>query len=291
MIYLIATILLNAVLFVFFKVFPKYNIDSLQAIVANYWTCMIVGSILHGSFPIGTQSLSHAWLPWGLLMGGMFVSIFNLIAYCTVKDGITTTTVANKLSLVIPVIFAVFLYNEKLTALKIAGIVAAFPAVYLTTRVKEEGKQGQSLLLPAILFIGSGLLDTLVTFVESKYLPDAGSLVIFTIHVFATAGIIGTIIIAILKAQGKIRLHYRNMVAGILLGIPNYFSIYYLVRLLNEGPLQSAAAITVNNIGIVLASALCAILVFKEKASAQRILGLVLSLAAILLIALGDIYG
>jgi EamA-like transporter family. len=291
MIYLALTIFFNAILFIFFKVFPRYRIDNLQAIVVNYWTCMVVGSILHGSFPVGAQSLSHAWLPWGLLMGIMFVSIFNLIAYSTVKDGITTTTVANKLSLVIPVVFAVFLYNEKLTALKIAGILIAFPAVYFTTRVKEDGKQGQSLLLPALLFISSGLLDTLVTFVENKYITDTNSLVIYTIHVFATAGIAGTIIATIVMIRTKTRLQYRNIVAGILLGIPNYFSIYYLVRLLNDGPLQSAAAITVNNIGIVLVSALCAILVFKEKASPLRILGLVLSLAAILLTALGDIYG
>jgi drug/metabolite transporter (DMT)-like permease len=288
MFYLIATILLNAVLFVFFKLFPRFKINSLQAIVANYWTCVVVGSMLYGSFPVGAHSVYYSWLPWSVLMGCMFISIFNLVAYSTIKDGITTATVANKLSLVIPVIFSLFLYDEKLTIVKIIGILIAFPAVYLTTRVKEEGKKGQDLFWPALLFLGSGLLDTLVKFVENNYLQDVESLVPFTIHTFATAGTIGVVLVAILAMRGKTKLHYRNIIAGIFLGIPNYFSIYYLVKLLSSDMMQSSAAIPVNNIGIVLACALCGILLFKEKAPATRIIGLVLSVAAILLIAFGD---
>ena len=119
-------------------------------------------------------------------------------------------------------------------------------------------------------------------------MQDASQLVPFTIHTFLTAGIIGVIIVAILAVQGQRKIQARNIAAGILLGIPNYFSIYYLVRFLNTDVMQSSAAIPVNNIGIVLASALCGIFAFKENTSATRIIGLILSLGAILLIAFGD---
>lgn len=288
MLYLLATILLNTLIYVFFKLFPKYKIDALQAIVVNYMTCVIVGSLLHGIFPVGANSISYNWLPWSLLMGVMLISLFNLIAYCTKREGITTTTVANKLSLVIPVAFSFWLYNEKFTVLKLMGIVLAFPAVYFTTKIKEDDRRGQELLWPVLLFLGSGLLDALLKYAEHNFLQNDDSMVSFTIHAFATASIIGLLLVVVAIARNKTVFHFRNIAAGLSLGIPNYFSIYYLIKLLNADFLQSSAAIPVNNIGIVVVSAICGVLLFKEKVPATRIIGLVLSIAAIALIAFGD---
>lgn len=291
MLYLLAVILLNTLLYTLFKVFPKYKVDTLQAIVANYWVCVATGSIYLGRFPIGEGSMAHPWLPWALLMGAAFISIFNLVGFVTRIDGITTATIANKLSLVIPVLFSFFLYNEQAGFIKILGIILAFPAVYLTTRVKGEEGKNQSLFWPALLFLGSGLLDTLVKFVEQRYLDTPESQAVFTIHVFATAGLIGTVLVIVLAIMNKIKLHPRNILAGILLGVPNYFSIYFLIRLLNSDYMESSAAIPVSNIGVVVASSLAAIAIFKEKANRPRIIGLLLAIAAILLISLADIYG
>jgi drug/metabolite transporter (DMT)-like permease len=52
--------------------------------------------------------------------------------------------------------------------------------------------------------------------------------------------------------------------------------------------MQSSAIIPVINIGILVASSFMAILFFREKVNKLRIAGLVLSVIAILLIALGD---
>ena len=274
MFYLLAVILLNTLLYAFFKVFPKYKVDTFQAIVANYWTCVATGSIFLGYFPVNGSSISEPWLPWAMLMGAGFISIFSLVGYCTRIDGITTATIANKLSLVIPVLFSVFLYSE-----------------HLTSRVKgEEGKM-QSLFWPALLFLGSGMLDTLVKFVEQAYLGTQQAQAEYTIHVFSTAAIIGTVVVSFLAITKKTRLHPRNIIAGILLGIPNFFSIYYLIRLLNSDYMESSAAIPVSNIGVVITSCISAILIFKESANRQRVIGLLLAIMAILLISLGDIYG
>lgn len=291
MFYLLAVIVLNTLLYSFFKVFPRFKVDTLQAIVANYWVCVGTGCIFLGHFPIGASSLSQPWLPWVLLMGACFISIFFLVGYCTKIDGITTATIANKLSLVIPVLFSILLYGEQAGPMKILGIMLAFPAVYLTTRVKGEEGKVQSLFWPALLFLGSGLLDTLVKYVEQRFLDTPELQAVYTIHIFAVAGILGTILLIILALLKKIQLHPRNIIAGIVLGIPNYFSIYYLIRMLNSDFMESSAAIPVSNIGVVVASTLIAIAVFKEKANRQRTIGLILAIVAILLITLADIYG
>jgi drug/metabolite transporter (DMT)-like permease len=232
--------------------------------------------------------MNEPWLLWALLSGVGFITIFNLLGYCTLKDGITTASVANKISLVIPVLFSILLYHEGSGWLKIVGILLAFPAVYFTTRVQDEGGRKQELLWPVLLFIGSGLLDTLVKYVEQRFLSTPEITSVFTIHAFVAAGSIGLVIVGVSLLAGKSKLQFKNLVAGIILGIPNYFSIYFFIRFLNSGLMQSSAAIPVNNIGIVMVSALMAILFFKEKPERYRIIGLLLSVISIILIAFGD---
>jgi drug/metabolite transporter (DMT)-like permease len=224
-------------------------------------------------------------------MGACFISIFNLIAFCTRVDGITTTTIANKLSLVIPVLFSVIALHESIGWMRIVGIVLALPAVYLTTRVKdkEHGIEGQNLLWPALLFLGSGALDTLVNYVQLSLPSDAATQGLFTIFCFSTAAIIGITLLTVLVVMGRVKLHPRNIIAGICVGVPNYFSIYFLIRTLNSHVMNSSAAIPVLNIGILVASSLVAIIVFREEVNKLRVAGLLLSVVAILLIAYGEV--
>jgi hypothetical protein len=288
MIFLIATVLLNTLLAILFKLFPRYNVNTLQAIVVNYWVCVITGSVFLGSFPVSAESVQQSWFPWALLMGVSFISVFNLIGYCTRTSGITTATIANKLSLVIPVLISILLYHESTGIWKIAGIILALPAVYFTAHEKE--KSNGSIFWPVLLFIGSGLLDALVKYVEQGYLPTPAVQAVYTVHVFGVAAVAGTSLLLIQLIRKKAVFAWRNVLAGICLGIPNYFSIYFLIRLFNSHFLQSSAALPVNNICIVITSALAAILLFREKATPVRILGLVLSVIAIMLIIFADLY-
>jgi drug/metabolite transporter (DMT)-like permease len=284
MIYLFATILLNVGLAVLFKLFPRFSIDTLQAIVVNYIVCVITGCFFLGNFPIQTNSIQQEWAPWAILMGVCFFSLFFLIGFCTKKEGITTTTIANKLSLVISVAFSIVLYGEQISMMKIAGVLIAFPAVYFSTRQKEGEKKTNHLLLPAILFLGSGLLDTLVKYVEQGYLKSSELQASYTIHSFSAAAIVGVLTVGSLYARKKIKFSWKNVLAGMCLGVPNYFSIYFLIRLLNSRCMQSSAIIPVNNISILLLSTLIAIYFFKEKMTQQKVFGILLSFFAILLI-------
>jgi len=297
MLYLLLTVVLNAYLLVAFKVFERYKVDNLQAIVANYWVCVLTGSVFIGRFPVGRESVSQPWALWSLVMGAAFIGIFNLIAYCTKEDGVTTTTIANKLGMVIPVAFAIWLYGEKLSLPKSLGILLAAPAVYLSSRTKDEPEKRRNLWLAALLFIASGLLDTLVNYVARQYFStgdpevDERGQSVYLVHAFSAATLIGTAIVSYLLIRGKRQFAWKNIMAGIALGVPNFFSIYFLLRLLQTGFLPGSAAIPVNNIGIVLLASLTAILFFKEKAGAARIIGMILSVAAIVLIMLSDLHG
>jgi drug/metabolite transporter (DMT)-like permease len=288
MIYLIGGIVLSSYLTLAFKACEKYDINVFQAIVFNYTTCVITGSFVNGSFPITAAATSSSWFQWACGMGVLFVTLFNIIGITAQKNGVAVASVANKLSLIIPVVLSIFLYNESLSFLKWVGIAIALVAVVLTCYVpKTDTKQSSSnYFLPILLFLGSGVLDSVINHVQKNYVTQENSNA-YLITGFLSAATIGTFLLIFQFIRGKQKFASRNLLAGITIGIPNYFSIWCLLKFLKQSPLQSNESIPVNNMGIVLFSAIAAWLLFKEKLSAINWMGILLSLVAIAFIAFG----
>lgn len=291
MIYLILSILLNAYLGIAFVIFNKKNIDLYQAIVFNYWVCVLTGSVVLGHFPIDGEAIQAPWFKWSIAMGFLFITVFNIIAISSIKAGVTITQTANKLSLVIPVILAYFLYKDQMSLVKVIGIAIALIAVYFVVKKDRESEtksNSKELMLPVILFFGSGIIDSLTTYVEKTFLTSNEISNTYLISGFFTAGCFGAVFLGILFLQKKKKFELKNLIAGVVLGIPNYFSIYYLVKALQSPMLSSSATIPINNVGVLLVVSLVGIFFFKEKLNRQNYLGIALTLLAILLIYIGD---
>lgn len=293
MLFLLGSIILTSWLTLSFKIVERFNIPVFQAIVFNYIACVITGSFVNGAFPVSGSTFAESWFKWSLLMGLMFVSIFNLVGITAQKMGVAVTSVANKLSLVIPFVFSIYLYNESTTWIKLAGIVIALAAVVLTCIPSASGLEPSgkpfhlsNLFLPVVLFISSGLLDTLIKYVEQTELND-GNKNAYLITSFGVAAVLGSITLLFLLLTGKVKFDKRSILAGIMIGVPNYFSIWCLVRVLKDYQGNSSAIFPINNMGIVLFSTVAAWIFFKERLSTLNWLGIVLSIAAIALIAFG----
>lgn len=294
MLYLLGSIILTSYLTLAFKVCEKYRVSIFQAIVFNYITCVITGSFVNGSFPVNAAAIGTPWFKWACVMGVLFVSIFNIVGITTQKIGVAVASVANKLSLIIPVILSVYLYEETVAGWKLAGVLLALLAVVLTCYPSKKADAAKDVsvrkwvyVLPFVLFVGSGLLDALINHVQKQYVTEENKNA-YLITGFLSAAVIGSLLLLFQYITGRQKFDFKNLLAGILIGIPNYFSIWCLVRFLKNTPWQSSASIPVNNMGIVLFSSVVAWLVFKEKLSKINWLGIVLSLMAIYLIAFGD---
>lgn len=292
MIYLIGSIILTSYLTLSFKACERYGVNVFQAIVFNYITCVITGTIVNGAFPIHAENIKTPWFGWAMIMGAMFVSIFNVVAITAQKNGVAIASVANKLSLIIPVILSVYLYQETVAGWKAIGVVLALLAVMLTCYTPNaNGNKVKAskwvYVLPLILFISSGLLDALINHVQITYVNEHNNND-YLVSSFFSAATIGSVILGVQFIRKKQIFAWKNLLAGMLIGIPNYFSIWCLVHFLKESPWQTSASIPVNNMGIVLFSAVVAWLLFKERLTKINWLGILLSLAAIYLIAFGD---
>lgn len=297
MIYLIGSIFLSTYLTIAFKICDRFGINKFQAIVFNYFTCLVSGAIVNGTVPAYAQNIHQPWFKWAVIMGTGFVISFNLIAFTVEKNGLAIAAVASKLSLIIPFSASIFLYNENANAFKITGICLALLAVVLTLYPSKtfDNKDKpinnslslQFIFLPLIVFLATGFLDTLVKYVEQSYLTAANSNE-YLVTAFTVAFIAGFILLVFLVAAKKIRVQLKAMLAGLLIGIPNYFSIWCLMKVLKIHPGNSSAIFPVNNLGIVLLSAILAWIVFKEKLSLINRAGIALSIISILVIAFGN---
>jgi drug/metabolite transporter (DMT)-like permease len=293
MIYLFGSIVLTSYLTLAFKVCEKYGVSIFQAIVFNYITCVITGSIVNGAFPINASSIHEKWFQWACLMGVLFISIFNIVAMTAQKISVAVASVANKLSLIIPVVLSVYLYHESVKGWKLFGVILALIAVILTCYQPSKKSDGESIehgkwkyLLPIALFFGSGFLDALINHVQQTYVTSENSNA-YLISGFFSAASIGSLYLLYQYVIGKQFFAYKHLIAGILIGIPNYFSIWCLVHFLKASPWQSSASIPVNNMGIVLFSSIVAWFLFKERLSFINWAGIILSLIAIYFIAFG----
>ena len=255
---------------------------------------MITGSFVNGRFPVNGETVEQPWFLWACLMGTIFISLFHVIAFTAQKIGVAVATVANKLSLIIPFTFSIYLYDEKASWIKVTGIIPALVAVLFTCLPKKGHETPAHKIvpysvligLPAILFIGSGLLDTMIKYVEHSFLNEANKND-YLVSAFAMAASIGVLLILINLLVKKKSPGWKSIVAGIAIGIPNYFSIWCLVIVLEQNQGESSAVIPINNMGIVLFSSLVAWLLLKESLTLINWIGIFISIIAISLIAFG----
>lgn len=287
MIPLALSILSSSVLLVIFKYFDRFKIHTFQAITVNYIVATGLGFLMTSATLHPTQIIAKPWALSAFILGSSFICVFYLMALSSQKVGVAVSSVANKMSLVIPVTAGFILYNESLTGLKIAGILLAILAVTLVSIRKADGValEKKYLFLPVLIFLGSGYLDTFLKYVQNTQLSN-GEIEIFSASLFLTAALIGSIILLTKRLfQGSI-FQPKSIVAGIALGIPNYFSIHFLLQALDLPNLESTVVFPINNTGVVLLSTLLAILLFAERLSKLNWIGISLAIISIALIAI-----
>jgi drug/metabolite transporter (DMT)-like permease len=283
-IYLILSILFNSVLFVIIKLFAKYNIDALQALVINYLVAFLVGLFFLDNHFVPAEIISYGWFKGSLFLGFVFISTFYSTTITSQRNGLSVASVASKMSVIIPITLGVILYDETLNFIKIIGIILALVAVYFTSK-KETGeiKKVDGLLFPILVFLGAGTIDSSLKYLQTFHVP-ANQIGLFSSITFFCAFSVGILTILFLSIFGKIQFSSRNILGGITLGLPNYFSLYFLVRMLESKVFESATLFTIHNIAIVIVSTFIGILFFKERISMRNAFGIGLALFALFLV-------
>lgn len=299
MLFLSLSILFSVLLLLNFRLFPRYEVNTFQAIVFNYPVCFLTGLLL---LPAGQSfsidfSQTWTWLAFGLGVG--FILTFLLSGASTQRMGITATSLANNLSLVIPVCFSLFVFRtgggvSGFDTLNYLGLVLAVVAVGLSTYKNEPPVQNQddaiaqkqsrfglNVLLPVGVFLFYGATNTMINYMNLHYIPSSDKTVQVTLTMVLGAVAAGLLMLIIRVIQGKEQLQARSLIGAVTLGVPNFLSFYMLLLALSAFGSNGAFVYPLYNIGVILIAALLAAVFFREQLSTANKIGLALAVLAI----------
>ena len=292
--YLFLCILSSTGIFIVFKALDRFRIPVFPVILINYLLATLLGFLLNrGKLDTG-EIFGQSWLPLSMAIGILFILMFFLVGASTRRAGISTTTVASKMSVVFPIVFSMIIDpSDILTPVKASAIICALAGVALTVfRKPAEGGKSLAVALPLILFIGMGVVDSLVKFSQHRFVGDADT-PLFTAVLFLNALSSGLLIL--IFRSGELRHFGRSSTWGwgLLLGAVNFGSIFFMMKALNfrnlsaVSGLDSSLVFGVNNTGIVVLSVLTGLLVFGERLRPVNWLGIGISILSFILFSLG----
>ena len=296
MLYFLLAVIFTVALYLIMRAYPRYRIHSFHAIVFNYYSCVATGLLLSPDLSRYTQV---QWTSTGTLLtlalGTMFVIAFVLIGQTTQKVSVTAGSLAANMSLVIPVLFGLFDFknaNKDYTLLNYLGLVLALVALALGAIQKKNKSAADSpatplnwlaLSLPLLTFLATGTNNTLINYLSMSYYQPAD---VTTFMVISCVGavMVGTLLLLFRVIFQKERVSGRSLVGGLILGVPNFLSFYFLLKALGAFGNSAAFVFPIYNILTMMASAAAAWLFFREKLNPLNRVGLLLAVIAIILI-------
>ena len=282
MINIIYTILLFNILIIVFKMFEIYKVDNLQGLIVNYMTAAICSYFfLEQDFSLD-NILRSDWIYHAIIIGTLFIIVFNFYAFGTQKIGISITTLANKISLIIPVCSALILYPEKesFTMLKGIAFFLALVGIYLsTTKSGRLTFNKKYIWIIILVFVGQGVSDAIFNDFAQKFPNEGGYLFFMTLFFFAS--ISGIIIFSGKTIVSKSPLQFKSLFWGFVFGIPNFFSLVFFLKALNDPELSSSIVFPLVSMGVIVSSSIIGMVLFKEKLIRNNWIGILLSICAI----------
>ncbi len=284
MIYLLLNIISSSAIVILFRFFEQLKISTFKAIVINYVVAAIIGVLLNRSSISYTSIHSQTWFYLAVIIGILFIVMFNVIARTAQKNGIAVASVAGKMSVIIPISFSIVYYNEALGLQKVFGIILALSAVVLIIIPRRTIPFNlQYIYWPMLLFAGSGIVDSLVKFAQARFLSDE-VIPVFSALLFAIAGLTGMVTMLVKKQSLLHLINLKVLAGGTILGICNFGSIFFLVLALNHSGMDSSIVFGINNVGVLLCAVSAGMIFFRERLSLVNWFGFILAIVAILIL-------
>lgn len=295
MIFFLLAVLFTVALYLILRVYPRYEINNFHAIVFNYYACVLTGLVLTPDLRVFENiDLTSVASLYTLLLGSLFIVAFLMIGLTTQKVGVTASSLAGNLSLVIPVFFGLFVFrntNKDFTFLNYAGLILAVVALGLSSVRPAENSSGTGKtsgmqwiwIFPVLTFLASGSNNTLINYLSMTYY-EPGTNTVFMIIACSGAIIIGTLMMLWKIVAMKETFAFKNVVAGFALGVPNFLSLYFLLKALDAYGNSAAFVFPVYNILTMLVSAGIAWILFNEKLTLINKAGVLLAVIAIILL-------
>lgn len=277
MIYLLSAIASSALVSIFMRMSERHIRNNMVMFTTNYAVCLILSRYYMGAIQLFTTEKGiETAIILGLVSGLLYLGSFVLLQKNMKYNGIMLSSVFMKLGILVPTLMAIFLFNERPKVTQLVGVIIAVAAIILIN-IEKGGISGSGKRIwLLVLLLGSGFTDSMANIYDKM-----GSAVLKDHYLFYTffAALLIAFLMALIKKQ---RLNIRDLIFGILIGVPNYFSARFL--LLALGSLPAVITYPVYSVGTIIVISLAGAVLFRERMSNQKVTALGLILAALVLL-------
>jgi drug/metabolite transporter (DMT)-like permease len=184
-----------------------------------------------------------------------------------------------RLNMVVVVLFSVLFLHDRVSLHQVLGILLAIVVIVILTRDAEERKGSLGSIRKGLFLVFVSLISGSVASISSKFAAVYSNKLGF----MALSYFLGTLFsAALIRTSGKERSGGGRKDAisiGLLMGLINFVGFYTFLAALSVGPLSIIVSITGLHFVIAV---LLSVIVYKEKLSRTRILGMALAIASIL---------
>lgn len=277
MIFLLLAIFSSAMLSIIMRLSDRRVTNNIAMLSVNYLACVLVAAAYAG---FGNLLPASEGLPATVLMGcingGLYLGSFALLQFNIRRNGVVLSSTFMKLGLLVSIIVSVVFFREMPTALQLTGFALAVAAIILINFKRESGNSGGFKAGLFLLLLGGGLGDSMAKIFEELGNPALESQ--FLVYTFAAALILCTaLMIAKKQRPGKWEIIY-----GLLIGVPNYFSAKFLLAALETVP--AVIVYPVCSVATILVVTVTGVLVFRERLEKRQWAGMGLILIALALL-------
>lgn len=279
MLYLFLAMLGSAAMSLVLKAFRAQRGNRYGIILGNYVTCVLVGLLMMPDRSL----LLHGHLSTllcGAAGGVFFVSGLVSMQSSIRLNGAALTAAFAKLGLVVTLGVSILCFGERPGGWQLAGLLLVFAALLLING-GAEGREGKAsfLLLVLVLLTGGGG-DAMSKVFEQLGGKGEGTLYFFWL--FLTAGLLSAVLALREYRQTGLKLLPAELAAGVLVGLPNYYSSLLLLTALERMP--ALVVFPAASTGTILLVTLFSALLFHERITRRQATGLALILSALALL-------
>lgn len=258
MISLILTVLCSTAIALIIKHNAVNSGQEIWLLSGNYFVAGLISLFLFVTDDSSAASVQST--VFGVILGALFIASFFAFAKAVDTSGTALATVASRLSVIIPVLLSMLVFSEIPSTFQFFGILFTLLTVwlfYISMREKNGSASRRHYAYLLIVLVGIGVNDfSMKIFQVWRAEPEKNY---FMFCIFSSA-FFYSIAYARLK---NLRLQLSAFRRGLVLGVPNMGSTYFLLGALNVIP--AVIVYPVVNIGIIILTSVAAYLFWTEK--------------------------
>lgn len=280
MLYLILTIFCSTAIALVLKINSNQKGDTIVLLAGNYFSASIISLILFVSDSNSTSPLEI--IPLGIFLSLLFVGSIFAFSKSVNLSGAALSTVSSRLSVFVPIILSILIYNELPDVYQIIGLLLTLLTILLfyfaiNNSSKDPKEKNKFIYLLLILF-GIGIADFFMKVFQENWGSSDKAWFLFWIFFFSF------IITFTIALRNKKEINYKTILMGIGMGIPNIFSSFFLIEALKSFP--AVFVYPFVNISIIIFTSLVVKIFWSEIWNKYSQLALITGIISILFLSI-----